>query len=366
MESNARRFTPPFCPNPACRFHCEARSLWRFKRAGCFSRLAVPRRIQRFQCRLCRRYFSTQTFSCDYWLKRPTLLEPVFQRLVGGSGFRQIAREFGVSPQTVLGQAARLGRHCLLVHQQLRPRGPIAEPLALDSFESFEYSQYHPTRFHLVAGRDSHYFYGFTASEIRRSGRMRTRQKRRRAWLERRHGRPDPRATERDVAAVLQVVAPRPQALELHTDQHTDYPRALRRLAHLTVTHRTISSRAARTTRNPLFEVNLLDLLIRHGGANHRRETIAFSKRRQSAIERLWVFLVWRNYVKSFSERRRDASPAMRLGLTERRLSARELLARRQFITRESLPSCWVPYYWRDVPTRELPRVARHRLKRAT
>jgi hypothetical protein len=49
------------------------------------------------------------------------------------------------------------------------------------------------------------------------------------------------------------------------------------------VTHRTISSRALRDTRNPLFAINLLDLLIRHSGANHKRETIAFSKRRQSA-----------------------------------------------------------------------------------
>ena len=56
--------------------------------------------------------------------------------------------------------------------------------------------------------------------------------------------------------------------------------------------------------------MNLLDLLIRHSSANHKRETIAFSKRRQSAAERLFVLVVWRNYLKSFSERKRDATPA--------------------------------------------------------
>ena len=46
-------------------------------------------------------------------------------------------------------------------------------------------------------------------------------------------GRNDPRSIEREVAAVLRVVAPRPQALDLFTDEHQDYPRALRRVPEL-------------------------------------------------------------------------------------------------------------------------------------
>jgi len=354
--------TPPFCPNPRCHFHRHDRARWRWVRAGFFSRLAAPHRIQRYRCRHCRRYFSDQTFRTSYWLKCPGLLAPLFHRLVGCSGFRQIAREFGVSPATVLLQAARLGRHCLLLHQGLRPRTPIHEPLALDSFISFEFSQFWPTAFHLTAGRDSHFFYGFTDSELRRSGSMTRGQRRRRGELEARFGRPHPRAVEFDVAKLLAIVAPQPQSLTLHTDQHTAYPRALVRLPHLSVCHHTVSSRAARLPRNPLFEVNLLDLLIRHSGANHKRETIAFSKRRQSAIDRLAVFLVWRNYVKQFSERARDGTPAMRLGVTERPLTVKELLKRRRFPSQERLPRRWADYYWRKVKTRQLPNGRPHRL----
>jgi hypothetical protein len=190
-------------------------------------------------------------------------------------------------------------------------------------------------------------------------------QKRRRAALESRLGRPDPRSIEKEVASLLALVAPRPQALELHSDSHKAYPRAVRRCRHLEVTHRTISSRAARTTRNPLFPINLLDLLLRHSGANHKRETIAASKRRASAIERMCVFLVWRNWVKPFSERERGASPAMRLGLTPRRLEPEEILAKRLFPSRVELPVRWRTYYWRTTPTRALPRCAEHRLKYA-
>jgi len=335
-------------------------------RAGFHPRQRPPLRVQRYRCCLCRRHFSDQTFRTTYWLKRPDLLAPIFSGLVAGSAFRQLARSLEVAPHTIATHSARLGRHCLLFHQQHRPRGPATEPLVLDSFQSFEHSQYSPTLFHTLAGQQSHFVHGFTDSELRRSGRMTRAQKRRRAALEARFGRPDPRSTEREVTALLGLLLPEPGSLTLHTDEHADYPRALRQLPHLEVTHRTVSSRAARTPSNPLFAVNLLDLLIRHSGANHKRETIAFSKRRQSAAERLWQLLVWRNWLKWFSERRRGGgTPAMRAGIETRRLRVADLLASRRFVTRVELPERWARYYWRTVPTRRLSRCATHRLRYA-
>ena len=120
----------------------------------------------------------------------------------------------------------------------------------------------------------------------------------------------------------------------------------------MAIRHRVTSSRAARTTGNPLFPVNRMDLLLRHGGANHKRETIAFSKRRQSAMERVAVFAVWVNFQKSRSEKRRDATPAQGLGLVDHRLSTREILSRRFFPTRIPLPEPWQRYYGGHVPTR--------------
>ena len=355
---------PPFCPNPECAFH-HTPTGWRVVRDGFFSRLAAPYRIQRYRCRHCRRRFSEQTFRTTYWLRRPDLLATVLHGLVSCACLRQIARAVEASPQTILLHANRLGRHCLLFHQRHRPPGPIPEPIALDGFQSFEASQYHPTWFHAIAGRTSHFFYGFTDSELRRSGRMTKRQQRRRAELERRFGRPDPRSIERETAAVLALVCPVPQELTLHTDEHPDYPRAIRQVPHLSVEHRTISSRAARTPDNPLFAINLLDLLIRHSGADHKRETIAFAKRRQMAVWRLWVRLVWRNYMKWVSERRRRDTPAMRLGLLTRRLSAEELLSERLFVTRVGLPERWQRHYWGRTVTRVMPRGREHRLRYA-
>ena len=364
MSSATAPAAPPFCPNPDCAYHSDPDG-WRVVRDGFYTRDCSPTRVQRYRCRQCRRRFSEQTFRTTYWLKRPHLLQAVLQGLVSCACLRQIARAHEVSPQTVLLHANRLGRHAQLFHECHRPRGPLTEPVALDGFQSFEYSQYHPTWYHSVAGKVSQFFYGFTDSELRRSGRMTAAQKRTRARLEQRHGKPDPRSIERETTAVLGAVCPEPQRIGLHTDEHEDYPRAIKRLPHLEVDHHTISSRAARTTSNPLFAINLLDLLIRHSGANHKRETIAFAKRRQMAAWRLWVMLVWRNYMKWVSERKHRDTPAMRLGLFKHRVRAKQLLRERLFVTRVGLPQRWLDYYRGKVPTRLIPQGRHHRLSYA-
>ena len=359
---------PPHCPNPACPFHTRGRQRWRFERIGFFKRQSPPFRVQRYRCLSCRRSFSDQTFRTTYWMRRADLLAAVLGRLQSCSGFRQMARELRVAPTSVAVAVGRLGRHCLLLHEQMRPKGPLREELTADGFESFEWSQYYPSNYHVAVGKESHYFYGFTVTELRRKGRMTDAQRKTRAKLEATLGRPDPRGTEKDFARLLAIVAAKSPRLILHTDEHQAYPRALQRLPHLAIEHRTISSRAARTPQNPLFAVNLLDLLIRHSGSHHKRETIAFSKRLQSGCGRMAIAAVWRNLMKPFSERDRKAereSPAMRRGLTDRLWTVEDVLAKRRFPSRIALPEPWATYYWGRVPTRALPRWREHRRRYA-
>lgn len=364
MSKPAAPAKPKFCPNPRCACHCDP-THWRVVRDGFYARDASPTRIQRYRCRHCRRRFSEQTFRTTYWLKRPHLLRAVLDGLLSCSCLRQIARAQDVSPQTVLLHANRLGRLAQLFHEVHRPKGPLTEPIALDGFQSFEYSQYHPTWYHFIAGKRSYFFHGFTDSELRRSGRMTEGQKRKRKLLEQHYGKPSPRSIELETAAVLGIVCPKPQRVELYTDEHQAYPRSIRRLPHLEVEHHTISSRAARTTQNPLFVINNLDGLVRHSGADHKRETIAFPKRRQMASWRLWVMLVWRNYMKWTSERRKRETPAMRLGIFKHRVRAPQLLRERLFVTRVGLPERWLDYYRGKVPTRMIPKAREHRLSYA-
>ena len=141
--------------------------------------------------------------------------------------------------------------------------------------------------------------------------------------------------------------------------------RAFRRLTGWTLRHECTPSVAARTPANPLFPVNLMDLLLRHNSANHKRETIAFSKRHQSVVERAALLILWRNFTKPFSENHGGGTPAMRAGLEPGPLSLAALLKERLFPARNPLPQPWSDYYRRQVPTSRIPNPRLHRLKRA-
>ena len=102
--------------------------------------------------------------------------------------------------------------------------------------------------------------------------------------------------------------------------------------------------------------------LLRHSLAAHKRQTIAFGRRLNAIVERLFLVAIWRNFVKGVSERRNDrTTPAMRLGLTDRPWTWERVLGRRLFPVRENLCGTWLELYRRDWTTPELGSNTRHR-----
>ena len=115
-----------------------------------------------------------------------------------------------------------------------------------------------------------------------------------------------------------------------------------------------------------MFPVDLLHKILRHSLAHHRRETIAFSRRLNAAMERMALTAIWRNFVKKRSEQRsRSDSPAVMLKLTDERWSWSRVLARRLFFDRISMSEPWTELYRRDWKTPVLESNAQHTLKRA-
>jgi len=108
-------------------------------------------------------------------------------------------------------------------------------------------------------------------------------------------------------------------------------------------------SAEARARDQAMFPVDLLHMLLRHSLAHHRRETIAFGRRLNALMERLFVAAVWRNFVKLRSERKPEpVTPAMRIGLTDRPWNWRRVLSQRIFPYRETTPPVWQELYARS------------------
>ena len=278
---------------------------------------------------------------------------------------RQIARDLKVSPSTVDRHVERLGRHCFLLHQRLAGHADPPTQIVVDGFESFEYSQYFPIHHHVAVEKETDFFIYFTDSPLRRKGQMTEHQKKRRTELEIELGRPDPKAIEKDMAELIDVALGSTKVATVFSDDHPAYRRSIKHLKQVIKQEVTPGSEH-RDRNNSLWEINLLDLLIRHSSSNHKRETIAWSKRRQASAERLAIFLVWRNYMKGRREKERGSpTPAMVKGISDRPLEVEDVLSERIFRTNMVLPPRWAEYYDRLVETSALEVNRKHELSYA-
>lgn len=310
--------TPPFCPNRDCPTHYdppEAGQLW-FLRKGCRPTKVVGP-VPRFQCRVCRKGFSSRTFDVDYWTHRTVDYAVVQHLLVGGSGLRQSCRTLGVSTRLLANRHVRLCRQALAMQAQSLEDFRLKEAMVFDGFESFAYSQYYPNNLHLLVTSDSQFVLGLNGVVMRRKGRMTEKQKRRRTEIEQSYRAPSD-GIYRSCKELLaygchmsfgSLLLP----IEFRTDERREYGWALK---HITpyegwkdeglIVHTTVSSKAARTLGNPLFPVNYLDRQLRKDLAEHVRESVRFARRLEHSLERAAIHLAHHNFFKVFRSRSQD------------------------------------------------------------
>jgi hypothetical protein len=330
------------------------------------------RRVPRFCCPGCKRSFSRQSFATSYYLKRPELLAPIAAGLVAGSAHRQIARSIGCAPSTVTRLAARLGRHALLLQAAALAvlEGSVDEPFVWDHFETFVFSQEDQLGIGTAVGQRSWFVFSFDPAPHRRGGKRGARKLK----LQRPLPEAVPHAAVRSTQRVLGLLGRLAhRGVRLISDDHPAYRIAV--AAYPQIEHAIYRNpprgpgadpQLAAARDRAMFPVDLLHKLLRHSQAHHRRETIAFGRRSNAILERMALMAVWRNFVKKVSERRsQEVTPAMRLELTTKRWSWRDVLARRRFPKRVALPEGWDRIYRRGWITPAIGRNGAHDLRHA-
>ncbi len=305
---------------------------------------------------------------------------PIAAGLVGGSAHRQIARTLGCAPSTVTRDAARLGRHAILLLASARRAlaGAVAEAFVLDHFETFEFTQDYPFGVATVVGRKSWYVYDLDPAPHGRTGHMSNFQRRRLRARPCRPARGGYVGSSRRVLRRLEELVVPGMVATIIGDGHAAYDRVMRdpsldgrlRLERYPNPPRGPKgpprSEAARLRDEHLFPADLLHKILRHSLAHQRRETIAFGRRLNAILERLFLAAVWRNFVKQRSERvARSGTPAMRLGLAREPWTWSRVCSRRLFPARTRTPATWAHLYRRLWTTPLYPKNSRHELKRA-
>jgi len=244
-----------------------------------------------------------------------------------------------------------LGRHSLLLQAlALEHLDGLDEPVVLDHFETFVFSQDDRLGIATTVGKRSWFVYSCEPAPHRRAGRRSVRRR----TLKRPLPEPIPGAVVQSVSRTLELLHRlSPSGFALVSDGHPTYPAALAkdprsgRVRHEVYRNPDrgpgADASVAFVRDGAMFPVDLFHKLWRHTQAHHRRETIAFGRRSNAVLERAAVMTVWRNWIKGLSERTGDATtPAMKLGLAAAPKRWPDLLVRRLFPGRIHLPDGWI------------------------
>ena len=294
------------CPNPACLEHhhhdtklAPPRERW-FTEYGYYP--TKNGRTKRYACKTCGTTFSSRTNSIDYYTKKAVSYRKLHKEVVTSTSIRAIARKMNMSPGTIQNRISRFSRQCMVVLDEILQDISLQEDIALDGFESFVLSQYHPNNINLGCGSTSQYVYGFSYTQQNRKGRMTDSQKVRAKSLH-----------DASIASIeyqkqqfrLLLIQLEPlitrctEPIVISTDMNLSYFEPIKEMGSQVV-HNVVSSRVTRDTHNPLYSVNYIDREIRKDLSEHARETLTHGKNVNNQLERLVIYLFDHNLYKSY------------------------------------------------------------------
>jgi transposase-like protein len=339
VQDRLRKFIPPYCPSPGCKFHNPDRQeLGNFRLHDSRPILRFPYLVIRYRCKNCRATFSSSFFSLSFRDKKNDIYEKIEELRYRGVPKSGIAEVLKIDEDTVRRKLKKMARWTLLKLAKDQESMRIKEPVAFDGLENFSFSQYDPNNLNHAVGKESYYIYDFNLSPMNRKGLMSHRQKVRSRILEEKYGKYPASAIEDGARKIFERLLQKSEGtLELHSDNHFSYRSALSKIiGNERIAHFITPGKTARNFRNRLFPINHTDMLTRHHLADYKRETISFAKTTQAMMESFILFAGRKNYRRPrfLNPHQRDPrahleSPAMKLGLEKKIVSFNEFYSQR-------------------------------------
>ena len=279
---------------PGCRADSVVRN-------GFYRRSSDARRVQRFRCNACRSQFSAATFSPARHQKKRRINPSVARLLVSTGSQRRTALLLGVNRKTVarrLPMLAAVARERLQAQLRHRFGARPCTDVQFDELITIEHTKCKPVALAVAVEAGSRFILGLDAAAAPATGPLAARARAR-------HGpRPDRTGTMR--AALLRDLAPFVDpAARFTTDQHPDYPSAIRRrfpnAVH--VAHRSVRARSAgqgelkATGFDPLFAINHTLAMLRANVNRLIRRTWCTTKRIERLVDHVVLYAEFHNRV---------------------------------------------------------------------
>jgi transposase-like protein len=138
---------------------------------GFFKRSSDSKKIQKYICKLCKKQFSTATFSDCYFQKKRRLNHPIKFDLCSSTSLRRIALKYRISRSTVKRKIEFLATQAKSKHK-LWLEGTNFKNIEFDDLETFEHTKCKPISVSVAIESKTRKLIGFRVSSIGAKGHL--------------------------------------------------------------------------------------------------------------------------------------------------------------------------------------------------
>jgi hypothetical protein len=255
-------------------------------------------------------------------LHLPRLHLSLYDDMISKVTMRQSARLRRHSRSTIAHRLRLIGRHCGDAHSSWLRHARIDDAtkarFQLDELETYETDRrLFPVTVPILIESRTYFVVDVRTAPLPARGSLSLALRRRKAALERRHGRRRSGSSRavRESFAVLERLLPLGGTVRVRTDRKSTYPGIIRSVFGARARHDRRSSKSKRNYGNPLFPINHTLALVRDNVSRLVRRTWAAAKLRERLGLHLSMWIVWRNYFRGITVRAPRVTPAMALGV---------------------------------------------------
>lgn len=258
--------------------HCL--SMEKISKRGFYRRQTGPkRRIQRYRCGACARFFGDATGTLTYRERKPHIDREIFKWVNSGVSQRRLARNLGVTPVTIARKIVRLGAFSARQIDRGLTSREKATKFQFDEMETFEHTKCKPLSIAIAVEKDTREIFAVRVASMPAKGRLAAISRHR--YGHRKDGRQ--RALRFVLGRVRRVASP--EALVM-SDECPRYPGLVRSILPLAL-HLTVKGRRARGQglgelkkgHDPIFSLN-------HSCAMNRDNLKTLSRRTWCTVKR--------------------------------------------------------------------------------
>ncbi len=284
------------CPNSSCKIFSQ--TIFQ-KKDGFFYRLDDSRKIQRFQCKICKTKYSSSTHTLEFRQKKRRINKQVFRMLATGCSMRNCARNLGVSRHTIDRKLIYLSKKMQKKQSELLEfwkQNPIKH-VQFDDLITSIHTKLKPVSVSVVICSKTYLILGARVSQIPAFGKLAKISRKKYGRRQNLHPK-----TLKNLLCDLRPVIDQKAIFE--TDEHKIYPDLIRKIFPETTHKRykgirgsSVAGMGELKTKSfdPLFAINHTLACFRYGIDRLIRRTWCTSKDIERLQDHLNLFVVHHN-----------------------------------------------------------------------